>query len=58
MQYKIGTQFIDFNALEQDIAYTVQSMQYSHGSTGYIYKIGITTPDDAYNYMMIREGSA
>lgn len=33
-------------------------MQYLYGSTGYIYIIKITKPDNIDYYMIIREGSA
>ena len=51
------SRFINFNALEQDITYTARSMQYLYGSTGYLYKIRITKPDNTDYYMIIREGS-
>jgi hypothetical protein len=50
-------QFVDFNTIEQDVVYTVQSMQYIYGSAGYFYIIEITKPDNTVYYMSIREGS-
>jgi hypothetical protein len=51
----MSKQFVDFNTLEQDIIYTVQSMQYIYGSAGYFYIIKITKPDNTVYYMNIRE---
>lgn len=50
--------YVSFNTLEQDIIYTIKSMQYLYGSAGYMYKIKITKPGNTDYYMIIREGSA
>jgi hypothetical protein len=55
--YKMDIQFLDFNTLEQDVIYTVQSMQYIHGSAGCFYIIKITKPDNTVYYMNIQEKS-
>lgn len=53
----MSSQFVDFNSLEENVVFTVQTMQRFYGSTGYFYIIRITKPDNSINFIMnIREG--
>lgn len=53
----MSIQFVDFNNLDQNVVYTVQSMQYLYGSTGYLYIIKLVKPDNTSYYMSIRENT-
>ena len=53
----MSIEFVELSTLDQDITFTVKSMQYLNGSTGYFYVIRITKPDGSVYYMNIRIGS-
>ena len=53
-------EFVDFQTLEEDVVYTVKTMQYLFGSAGSIYSgfylITVETPGKSAHYMTIHEG--
>ena len=49
-------EFVDFQTLEEDVVYTVKTMQYLFGSAGYFYLITVDTPGKSTHYMTIHEG--
>jgi len=49
-------EFVDFQTLEENVVYTVKTMQYLFGSAGYFYLITVDTPGKSTHYMTIHEG--
>jgi len=49
-------EFVDFQTLEEDVVYTVKTMQYLFGSAGYFYLITVDTIGKSTHYMTIHEG--
>jgi len=45
--------FLTFDLLKQDVDYTVATMQYLYGSTGYFYIIKVNEQDDVSDYYML-----
>src|SRR6218665_1378650 len=49
-------EFVDFQTLEEDVVYTVKTIQYLFGSAGYFYLITVDTPGKSAHYMTTHEG--
>src|SRR6218665_2586344 len=49
-------EFVDFQTLEEDVVYTVKTVQYIFDSAEYLYLITVDTPGKSTHYMTIHEG--